>query len=143
MKYPQLSRLNLVLICTHLTQIFVNSDLSQSDKVKYYTMSILRPDDNSENIDEIVFLYRLVPGHALLSYGHYCALLAGVPQEVIRRSASVLDHTIKGINIDRVCNEMIIAQDDHYKNVVEKMVSFDAINGDLALFFQDIFPGPP
>ncbi|XP_071730259.1 DNA mismatch repair protein MSH5-like [Rutidosis leptorrhynchoides] len=132
-----------VLICTHLTQIFVNSDLSQSDKVKYYTMSILRPDDNSENIDEIVFLYRLVPGHALLSYGHYCALLAGVPQEVIRRSASVLDHTIKGINIDRVCNEMIIAQDDHYKNVVEKMVSFDAINGDLALFFQDIFPGPP
>ncbi|XP_071730258.1 DNA mismatch repair protein MSH5-like [Rutidosis leptorrhynchoides] len=132
-----------VLICTHLTQIFVNSDLSQSDKVKYYTMSILRPDDNSENIDEIVFLYRLVPGHALLSYGHYCALLAGVPQEVIRRSASVLDHTIKGINIDRVCNEMIIAQDDHYKNVVEKMVSFDAINGDLALFFQDIFPEPP
>ncbi|XP_071730257.1 DNA mismatch repair protein MSH5-like [Rutidosis leptorrhynchoides] len=132
-----------VLICTHLTQIFVNSDLSQSDKVKYYTMSILRPDDNSENIDEIVFLNRLVPGHALLSYGHYCALLAGVPQEVIRRSASVLDHTIKGINIDRVCNEMIIAQDDHYKNVVEKMVSFDAINGDLALFFQDIFPGPP
>ncbi|XP_071733706.1 DNA mismatch repair protein MSH5-like isoform X7 [Rutidosis leptorrhynchoides] len=132
-----------VLICTHLTQIFVDSDLSQSDKVKYYTMSILRPDDNSENIDEIVFLYRLVPGHALLSYGHHCALLAGVPQEVIRRSASILDYTIEGIHIDRLCNEMITAQDDQYKNAVEKMVAFDAINGDLALFFQDLFPGPP
>ncbi|KAI3703068.1 hypothetical protein L6452_28823 [Arctium lappa] len=132
-----------VLICTHLTQIFVDSHLSQSDKVKYYTMSVLRPDNNSEDIEEIVFLYRLVPGHALLSYGLHCALLAGVPQEVIRRATFVLDATTKGIQMDRDCNEKISAQDEQYKDAVEKMVAFDAINGDLALFFQDIFPGEP
>ncbi|KAJ0601903.1 putative DNA mismatch repair protein MutS [Helianthus annuus] len=65
-----------VLICTHLTQIFVDSHLSQSDKVKYYTMSVLRPDNSNEALEEIVFLYRLVPGHTLLSYGLHCALLA-------------------------------------------------------------------
>nr|XP_043628919.1 DNA mismatch repair protein MSH5 [Erigeron canadensis] len=131
-----------VLICTHLTQIFVDNDLSQSDNVKYYTMSVLRPDDNS-NMEDIVFLYRLVPGHALLSYGVHCALLAGVPQEVIRRAALILDATTKGIPMDRVCDEKISAQDEQYKDAVEKMVALDAINGDLALFFQDIFPGQP
>ncbi|PWA44000.1 DNA mismatch repair protein MutS, type 1 [Artemisia annua] len=129
-----------VLICTHLTQIFVDSHLSQSDKVKYYTMSVLRPDNNSEDIEEIVFLYRLIPGHALLSYGLHCALLAGVPQEVIKRAASVLDATTKGIPMDRVCNEQIAAKDKQYKYAVEKMISFDAINGDLTQFFQDLFP---
>ncbi|GJZ17601.1 DNA mismatch repair protein MSH5 isoform X4, partial [Tanacetum coccineum] len=132
-----------VLICTHLTQIFVDSHLSQSDKVKYYTMSVLRPDNNSEDIEEIVFLYRLIPGHALLSYGLHCAQLAGVPQDVIKRAASVLDATTKGIPMDRVCNEHIAAKDKQYKDAVEKMVSFDAINGDLTQFFQDLFPGPP
>ncbi|KVI02323.1 DNA mismatch repair protein MutS, core, partial [Cynara cardunculus var. scolymus] len=42
-----------VLICTHLTQIFADSHLSESNKVKYYTMSVLRPDNNSEDIEEI------------------------------------------------------------------------------------------
>ncbi|KAJ0601901.1 putative DNA mismatch repair protein MutS [Helianthus annuus] len=132
-----------VLICTHLTQIFVDSHLSQSDKVKYYTMSVLRPDNSNEALEEIVFLYRLVPGHTLLSYGLHCALLAGVPQEVIKRAAFILDATTKGIHIDRACDEKITAQDEQYKNAVEKMVAFDAINGDLSLFFQDMCPGQP
>ncbi|XP_071733704.1 DNA mismatch repair protein MSH5-like isoform X5 [Rutidosis leptorrhynchoides] len=67
-----------VLICTHLTQIFVDSDLSQSDKVKYYTMSILRPDDNSENIDEIVFLYSLYMSGWFLDM-HFSAMDTIVP----------------------------------------------------------------
>ncbi|KAI3755924.1 hypothetical protein L1987_55733 [Smallanthus sonchifolius] len=128
-----------VLICTHLTQIFVDSHLSQSDKVKYYTMSVLRPENNSEDLEEIVFLYRLVPGHTLLSYGLHCALLAGVPQETIRRAAFILDATSKGIHIDRACDEKITAQDEQYKDAVEKMVAFDAINGDFPCSFKICF----
>ncbi|KAJ9551389.1 hypothetical protein OSB04_015434 [Centaurea solstitialis] len=143
MHAPPRMLLATVLICTHLTQIFADSHLSQSDKVKYYTMSVLRPDNNGEDVDEIVFLYRLVPGHALLSYGLHCALLAGVPQEVIRRATFVLDATTKGVHMERDCNEKISAQDEQFKDAVEKMVAFDAINGDLAQFFQDIFPGEP
>lgn len=69
--------------------------------------------------------------------------VAGVPQEVIKRAACILDATTKGIQMDRACNEKITAQDETYKEAVEKMVAFDAVNGDLALFFQDIFPGQP
>ncbi|KAI9115077.1 hypothetical protein K1719_014090 [Acacia pycnantha] len=56
-------------------------------------MSVLRPDDNSSQMEDITFLYRLVLGHAQAqhSYGWHCALLAGVPDEVIERAEVVLD----------------------------------------------------
>ncbi|KAI3770801.1 hypothetical protein L6452_01945 [Arctium lappa] len=58
---------------------------------------------------------RLVPGHALLSYGLHCALLSGVPQEVLRRATFVLDATTEGIQMDRDCSKKISAQDEQYK----------------------------
>ncbi|GFZ07409.1 MUTS-homologue 5 [Actinidia rufa] len=129
-----------VLICTHLTEIFSDSCLPESDKIKYYTMSVLRP-ENGTDLEDIVFLYRLVPGHALLSYGLHCALLAGIPEEVIKRAASVLDAIGNNKQVERVCNDEISAQDQQYKvDAVDKMLSFDALNGDLNLFFLHIFP---
>ncbi|KAM7498900.1 hypothetical protein LguiA_023314 [Lonicera macranthoides] len=129
-----------VLVCTHLTEIFDDNCLPESDKIRYYTMSVLRPDNSHTDIEDIVFLYRLVPGHALLSYGLHCALLAGVPEEVIRRAAFVLDAIVNNKHVERLCNEKISAQDQQYKNAVDKMLAFDAHNGDLSLLFQDIFP---
>ncbi|GMP52410.1 hypothetical protein CsSME_00018233 [Camellia sinensis var. sinensis] len=103
-----------VLVCSHLTEMFNDSCIQESDNIKYYTMSVLQPDDGTD-IEDIVFLYRLVPGHALLSYG--------VPEEVIKRAASLLN---------------AIGNNNH--DTIDKMLSFDACNGDLNLFFQDIFP---
>ncbi|KAE9456617.1 hypothetical protein C3L33_11571, partial [Rhododendron williamsianum] len=128
-----------VLVCTHLTEISSDSFLPESDKIKYYTMSVLRP-DNGTDLEEIVFLYRLVPGHALLSYGLHCALLAGVPEEVIKRAASVLDAIGNNKHVERMCTGEISAQDQQYKDAIDKMLSFDALNGDLNLFFKEIFP---
>ncbi|KAK3017405.1 hypothetical protein RJ639_006699 [Escallonia herrerae] len=199
-----------VLICTHLTEIFDDSCLLQSDKIKYYTMSVLRPDNNCTDVEDIVFLYRLVPGHALLSYGEcslfmfvavghasrgdfcgrslnsvwfcratlctacwyistkmtrgggridpskvklvvqpmhsmatICLMLlihVGIPEEVIKRAAFVLDAIGNNVNVKRLSIENILVQDQQYKDAVDKMLAFDAINGDLNLFFQDIFP---
>ncbi|CAL5335675.1 unnamed protein product [Camellia sinensis] len=109
-----------VLVCTHLTEIFNDSCIQESDNIKYYTMSVLRPDDGT-NIEDIVFLYRLVPGHALLSYGLHCALLAGVPEEVIKRAASLLNAIGNNNHVDRLCNDKISAQDRQYKDTIDKI----------------------
>ncbi|XP_048323614.2 DNA mismatch repair protein MSH5 isoform X7 [Ziziphus jujuba] len=82
---------------------------------------------------------RLVPGHALLSYGLHCALLAGVPEEVIKRAAFVLEANGQNKHVERLCNESISAQDEKYLNAVVKMLEFDVSRGDLNCFFQDIF----
>ncbi|XP_050216357.1 DNA mismatch repair protein MSH5 isoform X2 [Mercurialis annua] len=65
-----------VLVCTHLSELFSERCLPKSERVKFYTMSVLRPENHSTDVTDIVFLYRLVPGHTLLSYGLHCALLA-------------------------------------------------------------------
>ncbi|KAM6554193.1 hypothetical protein CsatB_014955 [Cannabis sativa] len=128
-----------VLVCTHLTELFDENCLSKSEKIKFYTMSVLRPDNNSTDTDDIVFLYRLVPGYALLSYGLHCAQLAGVSEEVIKRAASLLEFIGENKHVERLCNESISAQDQIYMKAVDKMLSFDVFNGDLSLFFQNIF----
>ncbi|CAB4308292.1 unnamed protein product [Prunus armeniaca] len=111
-----------VLVCTHLTELFSESCLPKSKKIEFYTMSVLRP-DNSTDIEDIVFLYRLVPGHALLSYGLHCALLAGVPEEVIKRAAFILEALGNNEHVERLCNENVSAQDQQYQNVVDKMLA--------------------
>ncbi|GMH05755.1 hypothetical protein Nepgr_007595 [Nepenthes gracilis] len=104
-----------VLVCTHLTEIFSESFLPQSEKIKFYTMNVLRPEDSSTQVEDIVFLYRLVPGQALLSYGLHCALLAGVPEDLITRAASILDAIGNNKHVERLCNEQLTAQDQQYK----------------------------
>lgn len=40
--------------------------------------------------EEVVFLYRLVPGHAAPSFGVYCAQLAGVPAPTLARARQLI-----------------------------------------------------
>ncbi|CAN4118258.1 unnamed protein product [Withania somnifera] len=129
-----------VLVCTHLTEIFDNSCLlEESDRIKCYTMSVLSPDKDCADVEDIVFLYRLVPGRALLSYGLHCAQLAGLPDKVLTRAALILD-TLKNDNqVERLGSENIITQDQQYKDAVEKLLAFDAQKGDLLHFFEEIF----
>ncbi|KAK9269036.1 hypothetical protein L1049_000804 [Liquidambar formosana] len=49
-----------VLVCTHLTEIFDEKCLPKSEKIKFYTMSVLRPDNNCTDVEDIVFLYRYI-----------------------------------------------------------------------------------
>ncbi|XP_048130246.1 DNA mismatch repair protein MSH5 isoform X2 [Rhodamnia argentea] len=129
-----------VLVCTHLTELLSENFLPKCEQIKFYTMSVLRSEDSSTDVEDLVFLYRLVPGHTLLSYGLHCALLAGLPKEVIRRSALMQEIIGNNRPVDRLCGENISALDQQYKMAVDKMLAFDSLNGDLKAFFEDIFP---
>jgi DNA mismatch repair protein MutS len=41
---------------------------------------------------EVIFLHRIVPGHADESYGIHVAKIAGVPEEVVHRAREILNH---------------------------------------------------
>ncbi|XP_057809794.1 DNA mismatch repair protein MSH5 isoform X2 [Salvia miltiorrhiza] len=127
-----------VLLSTHLSEIFEDGYLLESSKIKYFTMSVLSPDEKGTDTEDIVFLYRLVPGRALLSYGLHCALLAGVSEKVIERAAHLLVSMEHNKNAERLVNESISVQDQQYQEAVEKLLAFDTSNGDLHLFFQDV-----
>ncbi|KMS96257.1 hypothetical protein BVRB_000640 [Beta vulgaris subsp. vulgaris] len=129
-----------VFVCTHLTEIFHENLLPKSEEIKFYTMSVLRPEQSSMLMEDIVFLYRLVPGQAHLSYGLHCAILAGISNDVVKRAAEVLDATGKGNHVERLSDENIVSQDQQYQEALEKLLAFDTKIGNLNLFFDDIFP---
>ncbi|KAI4388194.1 hypothetical protein MLD38_000547 [Melastoma candidum] len=128
-----------VLACTHLTELLTEKFMPESKQIRLYTMSVLRSDENHSDTEDIVFLYRLIPGHTLLSYGLHCAVLAGVPEEIVQRAAFVLDSIGSRQHIERLCNDNISSLDRQYKTAVEKMLEFDCKGGDVYAFFQDIF----
>lgn len=97
-------------------------------------MSVLKPDKCASDGD-IIFLYRLVPGHSPLSYGIHCAWLAGLPEEVVERATNVLEATKSNMPVGRLVNQKILAKDQQYKDAVTKMLEFDAYKGDLKQFF--------
>ncbi|XP_022151299.1 DNA mismatch repair protein MSH5 [Momordica charantia] len=129
-----------VLVCTHLTELINEGLLPMCERIKFYNMSVIRPENDCSGNEDIVFLYRLVPGHALPSYGLHCALLAGVPEEVIKRAAFVLDAMGNNKHVERLQNENLSAQEKLYQDAVDKLLGLDVNRCDLSCFFQDIFP---
>ncbi|KAL6610436.1 hypothetical protein ACP70R_040405 [Stipagrostis hirtigluma subsp. patula] len=158
-----------VLLSTHLTEIFTENYLPQSEQIKCCTMSVLNPDGQTNN-EDIIFLYRLVPGQALLSFvcivhglllsggvqknmrnyvihvrgrgigDPHVWLFAGVPNEVVERAASVLEDIHSKRPIRRMICDKLAAKDQQYQDTVTKLLAFDAHKGDLNSFFQEIFP---
>ncbi|WVZ99097.1 hypothetical protein U9M48_044446 [Paspalum notatum var. saurae] len=126
-----------VLLSTHLTEIFTENYLPQSEHIKCYTMSVLNPDAQTIN-EDIIFLYRLVPGQALLSFGLHCARLASVPNEVVQRAGSVLEDIHSKKAISRMINEKLAETDKKYQDALTKLMAFDTQNGDLNSFFQEL-----
>ncbi|KAG1335336.1 hypothetical protein COCNU_03G014550 [Cocos nucifera] len=63
----------------------------------------------------------------------------GVPDEVVERAAFILELFKSKKLIDRLLSQKLLAKDQEYKDVVAKLLAFDAFRGDLNMFFQDIF----
>ncbi|CAI2171965.1 328_t:CDS:10 [Funneliformis geosporum] len=72
-----------VIAATHFHEIFENNLLPQTLPISLNTMEIMKDDEQ----EELTFLYRLVPGRSISSWGTFCATLAGVPSHVVKRAS--------------------------------------------------------
>jgi len=79
------------LFATHYHQL---NELSKYfDKIKNYNIAVKRREN------DIIFLYKLVPGGSDKSYGVQVAKLAGIPSQVINRAEEILESLEKGTEI--------------------------------------------
>jgi len=92
-----------VLICTHFHEILGLADEYQH-QIEHLTMDVVIHESATpsatlqagnikasvNNLDRLVFLYKLAKKSATSSsFGMYCAYLAGVPVEILQRSAMI------------------------------------------------------
>ncbi|WWC67072.1 uncharacterized protein I206_100979 [Kwoniella pini CBS 10737] len=69
-----------------------------------------------DNLQQVVFLYKLIPGVAESSHGTHVAQMAGVPMEVVQRAQTVSDEFFKAFNVKltkkRKSNLSLMGQSD-------------------------------
>jgi DNA mismatch repair protein MSH5 len=70
------------LFSTHFHEIFTKGLVSENECVKFYSMEV-------SHLQEMVFLYKLLKGASLNSFGIFCAGLAGISGDVLERSEKV------------------------------------------------------
>jgi DNA mismatch repair protein MutS len=91
-----------------------------------------------EWMDEVVFLYKILPGGTDKSYGIHVAKLAGVPQSILDRSKEILEELessfTKEVTSDRLAKHKTKQPDkdtlfvQKHKSVLEKLASTDVNN---------------
>jgi len=91
-----------------------------------------------EWMDEVVFLYKILPGGTDKSYGIHVAKLAGVPQSILERSKEILEELesafTKEVTSDRLAKHKTKQPDkdtlfvQKHKSVLEKLASTDINN---------------
>ncbi len=97
------------LITTHFHELFTFDLLKPSRNLKFLQMSFICHFSNCENPqatltekhvnDDMVFLYKLIPGTSHRSYGIYCARLANISTKTIVRAQEVCNCLMKKVEI--------------------------------------------
>ncbi|KAL2643004.1 hypothetical protein R1flu_010591 [Riccia fluitans] len=128
-----------VMACTHFSEVFDESYLPQSSIIKFHTMSVMDSNEreNEKNGEDIVFLYRLVPGYEVPSYGVHCAELAGVSEGILLRSRQIQNLLLSGMPIDRLNSPGVVSRDQEYKLLVDKLLELDCKKGDVKAFVEE------
>ncbi|KAG0678440.1 Mismatch repair protein msh3 [Pichia californica] len=80
----------ITLFVTHFKELDVFEKIS-SEIVKNYHMGykIQKSNNQSSNVDDITFTYKILPGTSNGSYGVYCAKIAGMPNEIINKANEI------------------------------------------------------
>ena len=86
-------------VATHYHELTELADLHKG--VANYNVAVREWPEAEHESERIIFLHKIVPGGCDESYGLHVARLAGVPAEVVARSAEVLDELQSGFDRKR------------------------------------------
>lgn len=95
-----------VVLCTHFSEVLQERLLPRHPQLAFLTMGVVtatpppaagisaqqehQAGGTGDTGEEVVFLYRLQPGHAAPSFGVHCAKLAGISQAVLERAQQLV-----------------------------------------------------
>jgi DNA mismatch repair protein MSH5 len=99
------------LVATHFHEIFeVDDGLPELESYPHLglrQMEVLvdqkQQHEMGQHDSQVTYLYTLVEGRSILSYGTQCAAMNGIPPNVVRRAAHLADLSVKGEDLVRVC----------------------------------------
>ncbi|KAL0490723.1 DNA mismatch repair protein [Acrasis kona] len=114
-----------VFVSTHYTELIEYKLINANDlKVQMWSMDVVLDNDHH---DHVVYLYNLVSGKVVPSYGAACASMAGIPQEIISRAKDVSLKLRHNEPVERLQSgglkhkqELYVRVVDMYRRLVDK-----------------------
>lgn len=88
-------------------------------------------EEENENHEDVVFLYKLIPGICTNSYGIHCAKKSGIPLPLIKRAEEISQKREKRERITRLQTENSEQEESYFKKIVDMFLEFDCKTGDL------------
>ncbi|EOD04103.1 hypothetical protein EMIHUDRAFT_221548 [Emiliania huxleyi CCMP1516] len=82
-----------LLACTHYTELLELPELVDRPGLSLWTMQasvmLEKKTEADDTLDDVIFLYRAIPGRSEGSFAYHCAAAANVPRAVIDRAVQV------------------------------------------------------
>ncbi len=99
-----------VLAVTHFHEIFENQFLRESPEMVFAHMDIHIDYDASGMGDQVTYLFQLVPGRSISSFGSRCAALNGVDEAVVDRAEAIMLLLVQNEDLEVACSRLSDAE---------------------------------
>ncbi|KAK1638161.1 muts domain V-domain-containing protein [Colletotrichum phormii] len=109
-----------VLVTTHYHEIFEGGYLQERPGLSLAHMEVRLDIDAGQMEDQVVFLYRLVPGRSTSSFGSRCAALNGIDTAVVERAEAIVLLLARNEDLGAACARLD-AEDEARLEEAEKI----------------------
>lgn len=122
-----------LLVATHFHEILDDHFITASTNLAFAHMEIHIDLDAPTAQDQVTYLYQLVPGKSISSFGTRCAAMNGVDQAIVERAESIILQIAHHEDLEIACSKL--SEDE-----AQKLGTAEAI---ARAFLEEDFRQPP
>ena len=126
-----------VIACTHFSELGDPKHLAPSKQIKHITMEYICSVESGIPIEELVYLYKVVPGTTASSFGLQCGRLAGVDEALLIRAQEVIQCLQKKKPIQKITSTEMEAREQACLALARSFARLDTSDPEqVALFLE-------
>ncbi|KAK7952460.1 mismatch repair protein 5 [Apiospora aurea] len=99
-----------VLAATHFHEIFENGFLTESPELAFAHMDVRIDFDATAPEDQVTYLFKLIPGRSMSSFGTVCAAMNGIDETVVERAESIILLLARNEDLEAACSKLSDAE---------------------------------
>ncbi|KAK8048556.1 dna mismatch repair protein msh5 protein [Apiospora phragmitis] len=99
-----------VLAATHFHEIFENGFFTESTELAFAHMDVHIDFDATASEDQVTYLFKLIPGRSVSSFGSRCAAMNGVDEAVVERAEFIILLLARNEDLEAACSKLSDAE---------------------------------